>query len=94
MQLSNELLVIFGVALVLVILVVFWFLRNIRATVIPAVAVGVSISSQPGLDAAPALFAALRAAVPSIPMVAAIVDNAMLNGQCIRLDAGQRFAPK
>ncbi|TFV60307.1 SDR family NAD(P)-dependent oxidoreductase [Mycobacterium sp. PS03-16] len=24
----------------------------------------------------------------------AIVDNAMLNGQCIRLDAGQRFAPK
>ena len=27
-------------------------------------------------------------------LVAAIVDNAMLNGQCIRLDAGQRFAPK
>ena len=24
----------------------------------------------------------------------AIVDNPMLNGQCIRLDAGQRFAPK
>lgn len=24
----------------------------------------------------------------------AIVDNAMLNGQCLRLDAGQRFAPK
>jgi NAD(P)-dependent dehydrogenase (short-subunit alcohol dehydrogenase family) len=24
----------------------------------------------------------------------AIVENAMLNGQCIRLDAGQRFAPK
>ena len=24
----------------------------------------------------------------------AIIDNAMLNGQCIRLDAGQRFAPK
>ncbi|MET0703885.1 MAG: SDR family NAD(P)-dependent oxidoreductase [Mycobacterium sp.] len=27
-------------------------------------------------------------------LVAAIVDNAMLNGQCLRLDAGQRFAPK
>ena len=27
----------------LVILVVFWFLRNVRATLIPAVAVGVSI---------------------------------------------------
>ncbi|MFN8101898.1 MAG: SDR family NAD(P)-dependent oxidoreductase [Mycobacterium sp.] len=27
-------------------------------------------------------------------LVAAIVDNPMLNGQCIRLDAGQRFAPK
>jgi NAD(P)-dependent dehydrogenase (short-subunit alcohol dehydrogenase family) len=24
----------------------------------------------------------------------AMVDNPMLNGQCIRLDAGQRFAPK
>jgi NAD(P)-dependent dehydrogenase (short-subunit alcohol dehydrogenase family) len=24
----------------------------------------------------------------------AIVENPMLNGQCIRLDAGQRFAPK
>jgi hypothetical protein len=24
----------------------------------------------------------------------AIVDNAMLNGQCVRLDAGQRFAPR
>ncbi len=24
----------------------------------------------------------------------AIVDNAMLNGQCLRLDAGQRFAPR
>ena len=27
-------------------------------------------------------------------LVVAIVENAMLNGQCIRLDAGQRFAPK
>jgi NAD(P)-dependent dehydrogenase (short-subunit alcohol dehydrogenase family) len=27
-------------------------------------------------------------------LVAAIVDNPMLNGQCLRLDAGQRFAPK
>jgi NAD(P)-dependent dehydrogenase (short-subunit alcohol dehydrogenase family) len=27
-------------------------------------------------------------------LVCAIVDNAMLNGQCLRLDAGQRFAPK
>jgi NAD(P)-dependent dehydrogenase (short-subunit alcohol dehydrogenase family) len=27
-------------------------------------------------------------------LVAAIVDNSMLNGSCIRLDAGQRFAPK
>jgi NAD(P)-dependent dehydrogenase (short-subunit alcohol dehydrogenase family) len=27
-------------------------------------------------------------------LAAAIVDNPMLNGQCIRLDAGQRFAPK
>ena len=27
-------------------------------------------------------------------LVAAIVENPMLNGQCIRLDAGQRFAPK
>ena len=27
-------------------------------------------------------------------LVVAIVDNPMLNGQCIRLDAGQRFAPK
>jgi NAD(P)-dependent dehydrogenase (short-subunit alcohol dehydrogenase family) len=27
-------------------------------------------------------------------LVVAIVDNAMLNGQCLRLDAGQRFAPK
>jgi NAD(P)-dependent dehydrogenase (short-subunit alcohol dehydrogenase family) len=27
-------------------------------------------------------------------LVLAIVDNAMLNGQCLRLDAGQRFAPK
>ena len=26
-------------------------------------------------------------------LVAAIVDNPMLNGQCLRLDAGQRFAP-
>ena len=26
--------------------------------------------------------------------VAAIVDNPMLNGQCLRLDAGQRFGPK
>jgi NAD(P)-dependent dehydrogenase (short-subunit alcohol dehydrogenase family) len=24
----------------------------------------------------------------------AIVDNAMLNGQCLRLDAGMRFGPK
>ena len=27
-------------------------------------------------------------------LVAAIVDNPMLNGQCLRLDAGQRFAPQ
>ena len=27
-------------------------------------------------------------------LVSAIVDNPMLNGQCIRLDGGQRFAPK
>ena len=27
-------------------------------------------------------------------LAVAIVENAMLNGQCIRLDAGQRFAPK
>ena len=27
-------------------------------------------------------------------LVNAIVENPMLNGQCIRLDAGQRFAPK
>ena len=27
-------------------------------------------------------------------LVCAIVENSMLNGQCIRLDAGQRFAPK
>jgi NAD(P)-dependent dehydrogenase (short-subunit alcohol dehydrogenase family) len=27
-------------------------------------------------------------------LVLAIVDNAMLNGQCLRLDAGMRFAPK
>jgi NAD(P)-dependent dehydrogenase (short-subunit alcohol dehydrogenase family) len=27
-------------------------------------------------------------------LVVAIVENPMLNGQCIRLDAGQRFAPK
>jgi NAD(P)-dependent dehydrogenase (short-subunit alcohol dehydrogenase family) len=27
-------------------------------------------------------------------LVCAIVDNPMLNGQCLRLDAGQRFAPK
>ncbi|MEW5810450.1 MAG: SDR family NAD(P)-dependent oxidoreductase [Actinomycetota bacterium] len=27
-------------------------------------------------------------------LVSAIVDNAMLNGQCLRLDGGQRFAPK
>jgi NAD(P)-dependent dehydrogenase (short-subunit alcohol dehydrogenase family) len=27
-------------------------------------------------------------------LVLAIVDNPMLNGQCLRLDAGQRFAPK
>ena len=27
-------------------------------------------------------------------LAAAIVENPMLNGQCIRLDAGQRFAPR
>ncbi|MGW0177829.1 SDR family NAD(P)-dependent oxidoreductase [Nocardia sp. NPDC003345] len=27
-------------------------------------------------------------------LACAIVDNAMLNGQCLRLDAGMRFAPK
>jgi hypothetical protein len=27
-------------------------------------------------------------------LVCAIVENPMLNGSCIRLDAGQRFAPK
>lgn len=27
-------------------------------------------------------------------LVTAIIDNPMLNGQCLRLDAGQRFAPK
>ena len=27
-------------------------------------------------------------------LVVAIVENPMLNGSCIRLDAGQRFAPK
>lgn len=27
-------------------------------------------------------------------LAVAIVDNPMLNGQCLRLDAGQRFAPK
>lgn len=27
-------------------------------------------------------------------LAAAIVDNQMLNGQCLRLDAGQRFGPK
>ena len=27
-------------------------------------------------------------------LAAAVVDNPMLNGQCLRLDAGQRFAPK
>ena len=27
-------------------------------------------------------------------IVVAIVENPMLNGSCIRLDAGQRFAPK
>jgi NAD(P)-dependent dehydrogenase (short-subunit alcohol dehydrogenase family) len=27
-------------------------------------------------------------------LVQAIVENPMLNGQCLRLDAGQRFAPK
>src|SRR4051794_14266449 len=27
-------------------------------------------------------------------LAVAIVENQMLNGQCLRLDAGQRFAPK
>jgi hypothetical protein len=27
-------------------------------------------------------------------LVVAIVDNPMLNGSCLRLDGGQRFAPK
>ena len=27
-------------------------------------------------------------------LAVAIVENPMLNGQCLRLDAGQRFAPK
>jgi hypothetical protein len=27
-------------------------------------------------------------------LAAAIVENGMLNGQCLRLDAGMRFAPK
>ena len=27
-------------------------------------------------------------------LVVAMVENPMLNGSCIRLDAGQRFAPK
>jgi NAD(P)-dependent dehydrogenase (short-subunit alcohol dehydrogenase family) len=27
-------------------------------------------------------------------LAVAIAENAMLNGQCLRLDAGQRFAPK
>ena len=27
-------------------------------------------------------------------LAAAVIDNPMLNGQCLRLDAGQRFAPK
>jgi hypothetical protein len=27
-------------------------------------------------------------------LAVAIVENPMLNGLCIRLDAGQRFAPK
>jgi hypothetical protein len=27
-------------------------------------------------------------------LAVAIVENPMLNGGCIRLDAGQRFAPK
>jgi NAD(P)-dependent dehydrogenase (short-subunit alcohol dehydrogenase family) len=27
-------------------------------------------------------------------LAVAIIENPMLNGQCIRLDAGQRFAPK
>jgi NAD(P)-dependent dehydrogenase (short-subunit alcohol dehydrogenase family) len=27
-------------------------------------------------------------------LVVAIIENPMLNGSCIRLDAGQRFAPK
>jgi NAD(P)-dependent dehydrogenase (short-subunit alcohol dehydrogenase family) len=27
-------------------------------------------------------------------LAVAIVENPMLNGSCIRLDAGQRFAPK
>lgn len=27
-------------------------------------------------------------------LVLAVVDNPMLNGQCLRLDAGQRFAPR
>jgi NAD(P)-dependent dehydrogenase (short-subunit alcohol dehydrogenase family) len=27
-------------------------------------------------------------------LAVAIVENQMLNGQCIRLDAGQRFSPK
>jgi NAD(P)-dependent dehydrogenase (short-subunit alcohol dehydrogenase family) len=27
-------------------------------------------------------------------LAVAIVENAMLNGQCLRLDGGQRFAPK
>ncbi len=26
-------------------------------------------------------------------LAVAIVENPMLNGQCLRLDAGQRFAP-
>ena len=43
----------------------------------------------------------LRTATPGIvfaeeyaKLALAIVENPMLNGQCLRLDAGQRFAPK
>jgi NAD(P)-dependent dehydrogenase (short-subunit alcohol dehydrogenase family) len=84
---------------------VFTMARDLGSMGIRALAIAPSLFSTGLTSAIPDDFAAALTRDAAFPkrmgrseeyakLVLAIVENPMLNGTCIRLDAGQRFAPK
>jgi len=84
---------------------VFVMARDLGSLGIRSLAIAPSLFATGLTDGIPAEFASALTKDAAFPkrmgrseeygkLVVAIVENPMLNGTCIRLDAGQRFAPK